>query len=91
MEFLIWLSGLKAQHRVHEDVGSILGLAQWVKGQVMPQAAVRVTDAAQIWCCCGCGSDVTPSPGTSICHKCGPKKKKKRKQKYVYNNIFTKA
>ena len=25
-----------------------------------------------------CSSDLTPSLGTSICHKCGPKKKKKK-------------
>ena len=30
-EFLLWLKGLKTQHRVHEDVGLIPGLAQCVK------------------------------------------------------------
>ena len=39
------------------------------------------SDMARIPCCCGCGvassysSDSTPSLGTSICHRCGPKKK----------------
>ena len=31
MEFSLWLSGLRTQHSVHEDVGSIAGLNQWVK------------------------------------------------------------
>ena len=31
LEFLSWLRGFRTQHRVHEDVGSIPGLAQWVK------------------------------------------------------------
>ena len=39
-EFLLWLSGLKSQHRVHEDVSPILGLAQWVKDPVLLQAAL---------------------------------------------------
>ena len=29
--------------------------AQWVKDPALLQAAVWVTDAAQIWCCPGCG------------------------------------
>jgi len=34
---------------------------------------------------CRCGSDpvipdLTPTPGTSICHGCGPKKQKKKKK-----------
>ena len=27
-----------------------------------------------------CSSDVTPGPGISICHRCGPKEKKKKKK-----------
>ena len=30
-EFTLWLSGLRTQHSLHEDVGSIPGLIQWVK------------------------------------------------------------
>ena len=39
-EFLLWLSGLKTQHSVHEDVGLISGISQWVKDLTLPQAAV---------------------------------------------------
>ena len=31
VEFLLWLSRLRAQHSVREDVGLIRGLTQWVK------------------------------------------------------------
>ena len=53
-EFLLWFSGLKTQHNIHEDVGSIPDFAQWVRDQVLLQAAVQVADTAQIWHCCGC-------------------------------------
>ena len=48
-EFPLWLSGLRPQHGLCEDAGSIPRLPQWVKDPTLPQAA------AQIWCGCGCG------------------------------------
>ena len=39
-EFPLWLSGLRTQHSVHENVGSIPSLTQWVENLALPQAAV---------------------------------------------------
>ena len=40
---------------IHEDVGLIPDLTQWVKDLVLPRAVVWVPDVAWILCCCDCG------------------------------------
>ena len=68
-----------------DDVGSTPGLTQWVKDLALPQAGAKTADAAQTPRCCGCDmrsccSDLTSSLGTSICRRCGCKKKKTKKK-----------
>ena len=71
------------QTSIHEVVGLIPGLAQWVEGSVLPRAVVWAEDAAQILRCCSCGIggqlQLQFNPRTSICRRGSPKKKRKKK------------
>ena len=73
---------VKDQTLFCEDVGLIPGHVQWVKDPTLLQAVVE----AQIRCCHGYGighscSNFTPGSGTSICYRCGCKKKKRGRGK----------
>ena len=66
---------------IHEEAGSIPGLAHWISElwcrsqmQLGYGVAVTVTQASSY------SSDSTPSLGSSICQGCGPNKQKKKKK-----------
>lgn len=71
------LSELKAQLVSVRMQGHSLAFP-WVQDTALPQAVVWVPDSAQLWHVSRCSSNSTLSPGNSICHKCCPKKAKKK-------------
>ena len=90
----MWFSGLRTQQSVHEDEGSIPGLSQQVMDPVLTQAGVGhiwlgstiAMAEAQV---SSCSSNSTPSPGTTICRRCGHKKKKIEIQAFHFSIAFT--
>ena len=67
-EFSLWLSGFKNPTSIHEDVGSIPGLAFGLRIWHCCKLHHRA-DAAHIWHCCGLGAgqqlqlQFDPQPG----------------------------
>ena len=70
-----WLTNLTG---IHEDVGSILGLALWVGESSIPVGMVQAGSYSSNW---------IPSLGTSICCSSGPKKQKTNKQTKKTNQV----
>ena len=63
------------------------GLAQWVKDQLLLKTGVGPrsgSDPKLLWLRHGPtagSSDSSPSPGTSMCHRCGSERKEGRKER----------
>ena len=95
LEFPLWLSRLRTQCCLSEDMGLIPGLAQWVKD---PGIAVNCGVGHRCslnWCCRGygigfsCNFDLTPGLGIYVCCWCGPKKERKReRERYQRANFL---
>ena len=73
-KFPLWLSGLRTQHSVREDVGSIPSLTQWVKDLVLPQAA-------WVQCCCGCSRGLDSITSQELPYAAGVAIKRKKEKR----------
>ena len=78
--------------RNHEVVGSIPFLAQWVKDPVSfrelwcrLQTGLRSGVAVAVVQAGSCSSHQTSNLGTSVCHKCSPKKTKQKTELFPPN------
>ena len=76
----MWLSKVRPQHSVGEDMDLNLGLNQCVKNPALLQLGSGVAMAVAT-------PDSTPTLGTSICDRCGPKKKKKINKNFQQTKV----
>ena len=92
LEFPSWLSRLRTQHGVREDVDLIPSLSEWVKEPMLLWAVVQVTDGAWICCCYGCGVGLATAapiwPPAQDLYAMGVTIKFKKKKKKVTSLFF---
>ena len=74
-EFPLWLSGQSTKHSVHEDADLIPGSRIWRGYKLWYRWQMQLRSGIAVAVAVSCSSDSTPSLGTSICHRCGHKKK----------------
>ena len=85
----MWLSGLRTQHCLLEDVVSIPGLLrglriqQYCKLWCRSQTSLRTRLAVAVIWAGSYSSDSTPGLRPSICHRCAPKKTKNKQTKTI--------
>ena len=72
-----WLASLRLWVR---SLASLSGLRIW-RCVSCGVGCRRGSDVVLLWLCCSCSSNSTPGLGTSICRRCGPKKKENKKLK----------
>ena len=81
-------SGLTSPTSIHEDVDLISDLAQWVKGSGVALSCGishrHSSDPALLWLWCRSAAVALIQQGTSICHRCDPKKKRKKLEFLFY-------
>ena len=86
-EFPLWLSELRIQHCLAEDVHSVSGLVQWVKDPVCHKlwcsSYMQLRSAVAIGL--SCSSHETPSLGTSTCQMCAGAAMKRKTNKQTKN------
>ena len=76
-----------------QSLASLSGLKNLCscKLQCRSQVQLRSGIAVAVAVACSCSSDLTSSLGTSICHRCGPKRQKKKKKKRQGTNNVGKS